>query len=331
MMVAPNTHYEVIGLGAPFIDHILKVSDNFLEKIPGAKGGMEPVDYDTFLQILESSGCGSSATVTSGGSSANTIRGLAELGHPCALVGKIGSDSAGNFFLESLARLGVTSFLLPTPTPTGQVLCLVTPDGQRTCRDFLGASLEMQADDLHPSLFARVKLAHIEGYTLMNDSLTQRGMAYAQAAGAKISFDLASFELVEKYKFRLITLLKTYVDILFANTDEARALTGKGPEEACALLKDLCDTVVVTTGEKGCWVGQGDLLLHCPAFPVKPFDTTGAGDLFSAGFLHGYLRRQGLEDCARYGALVAAEVVQIDGAEIPEETWKKLRGKIGSS
>ncbi len=88
---------------------------------------------------------------------------------------------------------------------------------------------------------------------------------------------------------------------------------------------------MVTTGEKGCWVGQGDLLLHCPAFPVKPFDTLELGISFLPVFLHGYLRRQGLEDCARYGALVAAEVVQIDGAEIPEETWKKLRGKIGSS
>jgi|EndMetStandDraft_5_1072996.scaffolds.fasta_scaffold92357_1 sugar/nucleoside kinase (ribokinase family) len=321
----PN-QYDILGIGAPFLDHILTVSDEFLTKIPGAKGGMEPVDYKSFLQILENSG--SAVNLAGGGSSANTIKGLAQLGHRCALLGKIGNDQAGKTFLEEIKKLNIVPLLLPSSLATGQVLCLVTPDGQRTFRDYLGAGQEMQASDLKPAHFEGTKLVHIEGYTLMNEPLTQRAMELAKEARAKISFDLASFELAEHYKTQIVHLVAHHVDVLFANVDETRTLTGHEPKKGCAILKDLCGIAVVMMGKEGCWVGHEDQIMHFPAYPVEPLDTTGAGDLFAAGFLHGYLEGRSLRECAHYGALAAAEVVQIFGAAIPDETWEKLRKDI---
>lgn len=322
--------YDILGIGAPFLDHTLKVNDEFMSKIAGAKGGMEPVDYKTFLNIIEQTG--PAINLATGGSSANTIKGLAQLGHRCALLGKIGSDAAGKTFLEEIKNLNIIPLLLSSPQATGQVLCLVTPDGQRTFRDFLGAGTEMAADDLKPSHFEGVKHVHIEGYTLMNETLTQRAMEYAKQAGAKVSFDMASFELAEHYKMQIIHLVAQHVDILFANRDETWTLTGHEPKKGCAILKDLCNVAVVMVGKEGCWIGHEDQVIHCPAYPINtPLDTTGAGDLFAAGFLHGYLRGKSLQQCAHYGALAAAEVVQIFGAAIPNETWEKIRKDILNS
>lgn len=323
----PSSTYDILGIGAPFLDHTLAVTEEFLAKIPGAKGGMEPVNYKTFLKIIEEAG--PAINLTSGGSSANTIKGLAKLGHSCALLGKIGSDPAGKTFLDEIKNSNIVPLLLPSPSATGQVLCLVTPDGQRTFRDYLGAGNEMKAADLKAEFFKNVKLVHIEGYTLMNEPLTQRAMELAKEAGAKISFDMASFELASHYKVQIVHLVAHHVDILFANEDETKTLTGHEPKKGCAILKDLCDVAVVMTGKKGCWVGHGDAVAHYPAYPIDPpLDTTGAGDLFAAGFLHGYLKGKSLKECAHFGALAAAEVVQIFGAAIPEETWEKIRKDI---
>lgn len=319
-------HYEVLGIGSPIIDHVIQISEEYLKAIHAVKGSMKAVDYNTFCRIVENSG--SKTNLKAGGSSANTIKGLARLGHSCAFVGKIGEDAAGQTFIKSIKESGVQPIMVQSSTPTGQLACLVTPDGERTFRDFLGASQEMSPDDLKPEMFTGVKLVHIEGYTLMNEALTQRAMELAKAAGAKVSFDLANFELVNQFRSHIIHLLSRHVDILFANTAETRMLTKRDPEQGCDVLKDLCDIVVILMGPEGCWIGHGFEKFRCFAYPVEPLDTTGAGDLFAAGFLHGYLTGQHLTECAHYGALAGAAVVQVFGAEIPEEIWEKLREQI---
>lgn len=287
---------------------------------------MEIVDHDTIQHLLQTSG--SPATIVAGGSSANTIKGLANLGHTCALVGKIGNDTAGKRFLESMAKKNIHSHHIVSTTPTGQIVCLVTPDGERTFKDFLGSGQEMRADDLKPELFQGVKLVHIEGYTILNGDLTLRAMQLAKEAKAKVSFDLACFEVVEQFKDKLMHLLENYVDIVFANAQEAMALTGVSAEESCRALHELCETAVVSLNKEGCFIANNGQKIRCHAYPVQPIDTTGAGDLFAAGILHGYLTGQPWERCAHYGALMGAEVVQVLGAEIPEERWKLLRTKI---
>jgi sugar/nucleoside kinase (ribokinase family) len=321
-----NGGYEILGIGSPLIDYIFQVDNSFLEAIHAVKGSMKPMDYPAFSRLVRK--CGIQSTIRMGGSSANTIKGLAHLGHRCALVGKVGEDSAGAAFVKSLKNSNVISLLVHSSTPTGQIACLVTSDGERTFRDFLGASKEFSMEDLKPELFTGVKLVHIEGYTLMNESVTLRAMELAKAAGAKVSFDLSNFELVQQFQNQIVHLLSQHVDIVFANRDETRTLTKLDSEKGCSILKDLCDVVVTLMGSEGCWIGHGSEQYRCLAYPVTPLDTTGAGDLFAAGFLHGYLTGRALTECAHYGALAGAAVVQVFGAEIPETQWEELRRQM---
>ncbi len=326
MANASAASYEVLGIGAPLIDHVLRVDDAYLRSIGAEKGSMQAVDYRKFRRIIQHAH--SEGIVRSGGSCSNTIKGLSRFGHPCAFIGKIGEDTAGEIFTESLLKAQVTPLLCHSATPTGQLACLVSGDGERTFRDFLGASRLLSGDELSMESFLGVKLVHIEGYTLMNHGLTRRAMELAKAAGALISFDLSNFEVVRDYREEIVYLLSTYVDIVFANAAETQALTQRDPEKGCALLKDLCGLCVVLMGAEGCWIGSGFELMRCYAYPVEPLDTTGAGDLFTAGFLHGYLTGKSLPMCAHYGALAGAEVVKIYGADIPDAEWEQLLKKI---
>lgn len=321
--------YEVLGIGAPFVDQIVYVSDDFLKKVTGKKGGMTPIEYKQLTSILQK--CSENPITIPGGSSANTIRGMAQLGHSCAFAGKIGNDAVGKKFIDSLAHVKVTSKLIFTSTPTGQALCMITPDGERTMRSFLGSGKEMTPEDLHPSLFADVRLVHIEGYTLLNAGLTKRAMELAKAAGAQVSFDLGSFEVVKNHKEIIIELVSHYVDILFGNQDEMKALTQLSPEKACDVLRDICSTVVVLLGGEGCLVGSGTSRVPCPAVAVPVIDTTGAGDLFVSGFLHGYLHGYPIQDCAYFGTLTGAAVVQVRGVDITPEEWSRLKDHIKKS
>lgn len=318
-------HYEILGVGSLIVDYVVRVNDTFLQEIGGHKGGMELIPYHKFKNTLDR--CGGEATKTAGGSSANVIQGMAHLGWSCGLSGKLGQDSEAKDFFDYTTSLGITPLFLHSLTPTARSLCLVTPDGQRTMRTYLGASSEMGPADLRPEDFHGAQLVHVEGYLLHKEGLPERAVALAKAAGALVSFDLASFEMVNQHRKRIISILKD-VDIVIANADEGYALTGLPPERCCAFLKDLCTTAVVLFGEGGCWVGKREMLFHGPAIRVDAVDTTGAGDLFTSGFLHGYLQGKPLHVCADYGTLVASTVVQVLGTQIPPLRWKKVLEQI---
>ena len=313
---------EVLGIGSAIIDQILPVSEEYLETIPGEKWGSELIDHRELIQIIENSGSIPKRMV--GGSAANAVKGLASLGHQCGFISKIGQDEEGIIVTRDFENTGIRPHFISIPKPTGQVVCMVTPDGKRTMRWCKGASVDLKSEDLDPVLFKNVKLVHIEGYLLYNDTLAQKAMQIAKDSGAKISFDLSSFEIVDNYRQTILDLLSSYVDILFANADEASALTHLSPEHGCREMLNLCETAVVMMGEDGCYVGHEGNVSHFPAFPVKPLDTTGAGDLFAGGFLHGWLKGESLESSAKYGALLGREIVQVVGAELPQENWKKV-------
>jgi sugar/nucleoside kinase (ribokinase family) len=319
---------SVLGIGSPIIDLVLFVDDPFLIEISAHKGGMEIIDYHTLHRILEKSG--QSPVPISGGSCSNTLKGLAHLGQTCSMIGRIGKDSLGQHFEQTMHSLQIRTHFSSSKTPTGQAACLITPDGERTFRTYVGAGAELRGKDLDPNLFKGVQLVHIEGYTLLCEDLTEKAMSLAKEADAKVSFDLASFELAESHREPIIDLLTKYVDVVFANELETLTLTGLFAERGCAVLKDICETVVVLQGDKGCWIGRGPVQIHCPAFPVNPIDTTGAGDTFASGFLHGYLQRAPLEECARFGAVAAREVVQVLGTEIPKEIWDRIKTTMGN-
>lgn len=314
--------FEVIGVGALLMDHLLRVSEAYLASISGEKWGMKTVDYNEILTLIENS---SSVPVQiPGGSAANAIKGLAGLGRKCALVGMTGRDAVGEKVQDDLQDRGVVPLMQYGKSPTGHVVCLITPDGSRTCRTYGGASLEMRPENLDPEVFSGAKLVHLEGYTLLCPGLTRAAMKMAKNAGAAVSFDLASFEMVHANRELILELLPLYVDVVFANEREAYALTDQGPEKSCAVLKAMCEVGVVMMGSKGCIAGSREMQIHCPAVAVDPIDTTGAGDLFASGFLHGYLSGRSLQDCAALGSIVASEVIQVVGAEIPSNRFKSL-------
>nr|AFD03132.1 sugar kinase [uncultured bacterium W5-77b] len=318
--------YEILSLGNPIVDIILQVPEEYLSSVSGKKGGQEAVDYETFCKIIE--GSQASPYMVPGGSATNTIKCLANFGQKCAFIGKTGNDDFASFFSQSLVDIGVVPLLLQSETPTGRSVCLVTPDGERSMRTFLGACVEMKPGDLEAKHFSGVSLLHIEGYALYNIPLVLHAMELAKKLGAKISLDLASFEIVELFKDKLWEILHKYVDIVFANELEAKALTGLDEESTCDRLAEICDIVVILMGRDGCWVRRREKKVHCQAYPVTPLDSTGAGDAFAGGFLHGYLEGRSLEASAHYGALLGAEVVQVLGAEIPQKVWKDLKPVI---
>ena len=316
--------YTVLGIGAPAMDILIPVEEEFLQTIPGDKGGSLPVSWEDFSRIMEY-GQSKETLIASGGSAANTIKGLANLGQLSALFGKVGKDDMGMDFTSRMKSFGVLPLLIEIDTPTTQVAGLITPDGQRTFRYFLGASSKLSEKDITPHLFKNVKLVHIEVYALYNGNVVEKAIRLAKKEGAIVSIDLGSFEVVKQFKSRLLKLIPQ-VDIVFSNEDEIQALTGLDPETGCEALKDMCSISVVKMGKDGCWVMSGTEKILSPGIPAKVVkDTTGAGDHFASGFLHGFLDGRSLAECAYYGNLTGSAAVEVYGAEIPESKWIELR------
>lgn len=315
---------KILGIGTPIIDYLFNTSNEYVVSLQGKRGGSILVDYPTLDHILKDH-ISSPKQMLAGGGSANTIKGLAKLGHSCAFFGKIGKDEAGKTFSSSLESYKIASLLSFSDLPTAQVACLITPDHDRTMRTFIGAGAEMNENDLTSELFKDVQLIHLEGYLMNRPGLVQKAMKLAKEAGATISFDLSSFEIVEEYRKPMSELLSKFVDIVFARGEEARMLTGLPPEKACDLLKDLTDIAVVKIGADGSMAATKTEKANQKAFKVNVIDTTGAGDLFASGFLHGFLLGKSLAECLRYGAYVASFVIQVPGAEIPESYWPEIK------
>lgn len=314
--------YQILGVGSACMDLLIRVDDAFLAHVPGEKGGSQSIEYKDLKRILDLSGV--SPQIATGGSGANTMKGLTSLGASCALLTNIGSDPLGEHFAAYMETLGVTGLYSPSSLSTPCALCLITPDGQRTMRFCPGCSVEMTESLLHPTYFQNVKLVHLDSYTARCGQLMRHTMQLAKAAGALVSIDLSSFEIVREYHALLSELLPLYVDIVFANCDEVKALTGLPPEESCLKLQEMCKIAVVLMGSEGCLVGHQGQVLHSPAFPTQVMDSTGAGDLFASGFLYGYLHGYPLATCARFGNRLGSAIVEVQGAEIPTEKWKHL-------
>ena len=319
--------WTVLGVGSPLMDLLLDVDDAFLkDHVPGAKGGMEMAEPETVSALLEISG--TTPRKVPGGSAGNTLFALAKMGVPCAMLGKLGTDSAGDFYRAEFRRNGGDdSFFVATgEAPTGTCLSLVTPDAERTMRSALGASLLLTPEEVRSRDYASFDLVFIEGYMLFS-SVFDMLLESVKAAGCRIGFDLASFEVAGIFREKLLkTVLPEYVDLLFANEEEAAALLGGGsPAEMAEKLGSMCETVVVKSGVRGSVARHGDETVEIPAFVVPdPVDTTAAGDLYAAGFLRGLAAGAPLDRCGRLGARTSAEVVKVFGSVLSEESWSKV-------
>ncbi|MCF7855499.1 MAG: adenosine kinase, partial [Candidatus Pacebacteria bacterium] len=267
-----------------------------------------------------------------GGSAANTVTGIAKLGLKAGLLTKVGDDESGTYYREALAAAGVDehAFKLSADIATGACVALVTPDSERTMRTFLGASATMTPEDVSPEDFEPYAYAHIEGYLLFNVALIQKVLVSATAAGCQVVLDLAAPEVVKANLEVLPSLLDEYVDVVLANEDEAAAFSDTRDERAALdALGSHCGVAVVKLGARGALIKRGgEDVVTVPAYTVKAVDTTGAGDLWAAGFLYGLLDGLELKKAGDIGARIAAEVIKETGAVLPEEVWVRLRDDL---
>jgi sugar/nucleoside kinase (ribokinase family) len=315
----------IIGVGSALVDILLQESDAFLTSIGGQKGGMTLVDADRVDSILNKSTA--KPTMVPGGSACNTILGIGRLGANARFVGKRGQDSLGELFEKSLQASNVDPRLSLATSPTGRVLSLITPDAQRSMFTFLGASAETKPSELTPDLFSGASIVHIEGYLLFNKDLLMAALKVAKQAGARISLDMASFTVVEAAKDILPEIINTYVDILLANEDEARVYTGCSDEhEALQKLAQQVEIAVVKIGKRGSLISRsGETSVIGIMGDGRAVDTTGAGDLWAAGFLYGLANGMSIEKCGKLGAACGYEVCQVIGASIPAAGWKRIK------
>jgi sugar/nucleoside kinase (ribokinase family) len=315
----------IVGIGSALVDILAHETDDFLHRSGAVKGGMTLVDNAAIENVL--TGLKSSPRVVPGGSACNTMIGIARLGGISRFVGKRGVGPMGAFFETGLLENGVEPHLLHSPTRTGRVLSIITPDAQRSMLTYLGASSEIQPEEIAETCFEGAAVVHIEGYLLFNPTLMLQALSLAKRSGARISLDLASFTVVESNKLLLDQIVDEFVDILIANEDEARAFTGHTDEERMIeSLSSRADIAVLKIGNRGSYVShQGKTLKVEPLGDGSALDTTGAGDLWASGFLFGLVNSYDLEKCGQLASACGYEVCQVVGAGIPHAGWDRIR------
>jgi sugar/nucleoside kinase (ribokinase family) len=265
--------------------------------------------------------------IVPGGSACNTVVGIGQLGGAAKFVGKCGNGEMGDLIENDLLKQNVVPELFRSNSPTGRVLSIISPDAQRTMFTYLGASSETRPADISEILFKDAAVVHIEGYMLFNPELIRTALTAAKSAGARISMDLASFTVVEESKELLEHLVDSYVDILIANEDEARVFTGHSDEQlAIEALSEHAELAVLKVGPRGSYLSHiGSTVAIKSMGDGTALDTTGAGDMWAAGFLHGLVKGYPLEKCGRLGSACGYEVCQTIGANIPDEGWERIR------
>jgi sugar/nucleoside kinase (ribokinase family) len=320
---------SILGIGNALID-ILAVAndDSLLKKYDLPKGSMQHVNEqraNEVYQDLKKIG----ASVVAGGSAANTIAGMSQLGFKTGFLGKVGNDELGDSYNADLKKLGVKSFLVRGEKGTGRAMVVISPDSERTFAVYLGAAIEMKPADINPSIFDNYDYFHVEGYLLQDHDLIETAMKTAHDKGKIVSIDLASYNVVEENLDFLHKLIEKYANVVFANAEEAKAFTGEDPERAVAVISKLCDIAVVKIGSKGSWVKQGPRVYRIFANIVQPIDFTGAGDLYASGFLYGLSLNKNLSICAKMGTICAGEIIQVIGTKLSNDLWNDVRSRIG--
>ena len=319
---------KILGIGSALVDILTQIPNELiLQELNLPKGSMTYVDAKTSVEIGHQLAYLGNQ-MASGGSAANTMSGLARLGVEAGFLSKIGEDEIGHFFEKQMNESHVKPLMLKSETPSGRVQALVTPDGERTFATCLGAAAEMCADDIKPELFDGWDIFYVEGYLVANPTMLRKAVETAKAQGMTIAIDLASYNVVEESRDFLLELVNNYVDIVFANEKEAFALTGMEPEAALHFLAERCDIAVVKVGPQGAFIQHGDKVVTVPPMKAEVVDTTGAGDMWAAGFLAGLVKNEPLQKCGMMGAIVAKNIIEVMGAKMDDARWDKIHEAI---
>jgi len=309
---------DVVGIGNALVDVITHADDGFLVEQGLVKGSMNLIDSERALSLYRAMGAG---VEMSGGSAANTMTGIASFGGRGAYIGKVADDQLGEVFAHDLRAEGVAyrNPLADVGVPTGRCLVLVTPDAQRTMNTFLGVSSTLGPEDVDEELVASGSVVYLEGYLFdrpPSKEAYHKAAEVAHAAGGKVSLTLSDSFCVERHRSDFFELVEHKVDLLFANESELLALYQVDDfDDALQAVRGHCEVAAITRGKAGSIVVSGDEVHVVGAHDVaQVVDTTGAGDLYAAGFLYGWTHREPLADCARLGSLAAAEVIVHVGA-----------------
>jgi sugar/nucleoside kinase (ribokinase family) len=323
---------DVVGLGNALVDVISPVVEGFLAAHGLDKGTMQLVDADRALALYDAMG---PATEVSGGATANTLAGVASLGGSAAFVGRVRDDQLGQVFAHDIRAAGVAFTTAPATggAPTGRSLIVVTPDAERTMSTFLGASVELAPSDVDEALCRRARVVLVEGYLWDAPSAREAclaAMAAGRAGGARVAVSVSDVGVADRHRPALLELIAGgQVDVLLANEREAMALWETADlAGAVAAVRGRCELAVLTRHDQGSVVVAGDDVHEVGIVPVaQVVDTTGAGDLYAAGFLRGLVLGLPPARCGELGALAAAEVVAHVGAR-PQADLSALAGPL---
>jgi len=328
-----ETKYDVLGIGNAIFDVLVRTEDAFLARHGMTKGGMALIDEARAAAIYNDMG---PAIEMSGGSAANTIVGLAGFGARAAFIGKVKDDQIGRLYSHDIKAANVAFATPPAASgpATGCSYILVTPDGERTMNTWLGAAQDLTPDDIDPAEIAASRIVYLEGYLWDPKNAKDaflKASTIAHDAGRQVALTLSDAFCVDRYRGEFLDLMRSRaVDLIFANEAELGSLYQTSDFDAALVqLRNDAALGVVTRSENGCVIASKDSVIAVPAFRVEQVvDTTGAGDLFAAGFLFGLVRGAGFENAGKLGGLAAAEVIQHIGAR-PQVSLKELAQQHG--
>ncbi len=321
---------KVIGIGNALVDVIVQITDEHLfQSFALKKGGMEMIDKITKRKIHEHIQH-LDLKIASGGSTANTIHGLSRLGINSGYIGKISKDSMGSFFEQDLLHSNITPHLIFSSNDTGIATTFMTPDAERTFATYLGAAAELQPKDIDEKILKNYDYVHVEGYLVFNHDLIEHICKIAKQQGLTISMDMASYNVMELNRNFMLYLLENFVDIIFGNEEEVKALTGKTEEEALDLLSQLCEISVLKMGKHGSMIKVNNSTYKIEPVGGDCIDTNGLGDIYAAGFLYGMINQFSPQQTGYIASYLANELGNTIGAKLSDEQWKKVKKELSN-
>lgn len=318
---------NVIGIGSALVDILTRIdNDDILKELDIRKGSMHLVDEKS-TAIIEKRLENYESSMAPGGSAANTIHALSKMGIESGFISFIGKDEIGKFFENSMSSVGVKSYLFHTDTASGTARTIISADGERTFATNLGASLELNERVITSDIFKQWDYCYVEGYLIANKPVFMKTISTAKACGCKVILDLASFNVVEENRDFLNELLPQ-IDIIFANEEEAKALTLMSAEESLHYIAEKVEIAVVKVGKNGSLIKRGNEVVQIGCNKIDVVDTTGAGDMYAAGFLYGLINDYDLESCGIIGNHLAESIIQVIGAKMDEDRWEMFKKNL---
>lgn len=319
---------KIVGIGNALVDIIVKLeNEDLLKQFALVKGGMEMIDSERKRFIHEAIR-NLPQTSATGGSTSNTIHGLARLGIDAGYIGKVCDDQPGLFFQQEMLRYNVTPLLMKSDIDTGIATTFMTPDAERTFATYLGAAATMTAEEIKPEFFDGYDYLYIEGYLIFNHELVLKLCQIAKEKKLKVAMDFGSYNMVEDHIDFLKIILRDYVDIIFANEEEAKAFTGTENQAALDILYEYCPVSIVKLGAKGSIVKIDGQTTIVPPYEAQRIDTNGAGDIYASGFLYGLIKGYDIARCGYIATRLSAAIIETVGAKLTDDQWEQLLPEV---